>query len=249
MSNIKKHNDLLTDGEQNDTELLSDEELKILAATRPELDRSTLPNYDNSDLAIAKRYAKKNKTTVIFVVSTIVILLAIISLLFVFLFQKIAQAPSKNDYAVTLGDEEYTLKYQKAMKDDVLYLDIVKIAEYADLVVSGSKNSIKISCEDGTYIKFEKGKNTAIVNGETVKLDGNAFIEQADKKSDQDIKCLVPFTSIQKLFSNQVEQGTVSMYVRLNKNNEILIRRVIYKETQKPLPISFSADCFDLVLK
>ena len=249
MSNIKKHKDLLTDGEQNDTELLSDEELQILAVTRPELDRSTLPNYDNSDLAVAKRYAKKNKTTVIFVVSTLLILLAVISLLFVFLFQKIAQAPSKNDYTVTLGDEEYTVKYKKAMKDDVLYLDIVKIARYAGLVVSGSSDSLKISCHDGTYIKFENGKSTAIVNGETVKLEGSTYIKPLDKKSSEKIECLVSFNSIQKLFSHQVEQGTVSIYIKLNKSNEILIRRLFYKETQEPLPISFSADCFDLVLR
>ena len=249
MSKSKKDKALLSDGTQNDTELLSDEELKILAATRPELDRSTLPNYDNSDFAIAKRYAKKNKSTVIFVVSTLVILLAIIAVLSVFLIQKLASAPSKNDYLVTLGDEEYTLKYKKAMKDDVLYLDIVKIAKYADLVVSGSESSIKISCEDGTYVKFEKGKSTAIVNGEAVKLDGEVYIDKADKRSEQPLECLVPFTSIQKLFSYQVEEGTVSIYTRMNKSNEILIRRVVYKETQEPLPISFSADCFDLILK
>ena len=41
-------------------DVLSDDELKILSASRGEIDRSTLPHYDNSDLAVAKRYAKKN---------------------------------------------------------------------------------------------------------------------------------------------------------------------------------------------
>ena len=249
MSKIKKDKDLLTDGTQSEPELLSAEELKILAATRPELDRSTLPNYDNSDLAIAKRYAKKNKLTVIFVISTIAVLLAVISVLFVFLFQKIANAPSKNDYVVTLGDEEYTIKYKKAKKDDVLYLDVVKIARYADLVVSGDDKGVKISCADGTYIKFEKGKSSAIVNGDSVKLEGPVYIDPLDKSSEEKIECLVPFSAIEDLFSYQTQEGTVSLYVRLSKNNEILIRRVVYKETQEPLPISFSADCFDLILK
>jgi hypothetical protein len=249
MSKIKKDKGLLNDSAQSEPELLSADELKLLAATRPELDRSTLPNYDNSDLAVAKRYAKKNKVTVIFVISTIAVLLAIISVLLVFLFQKIAQAPSKNDYVVTIGDDEYTVKYKKAQKDGMLYLDIVKIARYADLIVSGNSDSVKISCADGTYIKFEKGKSSAIVNGDTVKLEGPVYIEPLDKSSDEKIECLVPFSTIEDLFSYQTQEGTVSLYVRLSKNNEILIRRIVYKETQEPLPISFSADCFDLILK
>ena len=46
---------------KTESEMLSDDELKILSAAHKDFDRSTLPNYDNSDVAKAKRYAKKNK--------------------------------------------------------------------------------------------------------------------------------------------------------------------------------------------
>lgn len=246
MSEKKKR--LKSNVDNRDAQLLSDDELKMLAASRGEIDRSTLPHYDNSDIAIAKRYAKKNKTTVIFVAVTITLVLAVIAVLSIFLYQKLADAPSKDDYVLTLGDEEYVIKYKNAMKNDVLYLDIIQIARYADLVVSGSTKSLKITCDDGTYVRFENGKNIATINGDSVKLGGTAYINTLDDESNEKIECLIPFTFIEKLFSYQVENGTSSLYVSLKKSNKILIRRKIYKESELPLPISFSADCFDLVI-
>ena len=234
--------------DERDAQILSDDELKMLAASRGEIDRSTLPHYDNSDIAIAKRYAKKNKTTVIFVAVTILLVLAVIAILSVFLYQKLADAPSKDDYVLTLGDEEYVIKYKNAMKDDVLYLDIIQIARYADLVVSGDTKSVKITCEDGTFVRFESGKDIATVNGDSVKLGGVSYINTLDAESKEKIEGLIPFTFIEKLFSYQVEKGTSSLYVSLSKSNKILIRRKIYKDSELPLPISFNADCFDLVI-
>ena len=234
--------------DERDAQILSDDELKMLAASRGEIDRSTLPHYDNSDIAIAKRYAKKNKTTVIFVAVTILLVLAVIAILSVFLYQKLADAPSKDDYVLTLGDEEYVIKYKNAMKDDVLYLDIIQIARYADLVVSGDTKSVKITCEDGTFVRFESGKDIATVNGDSVKLGGVSYINTLDAESKEKIEGLIPFTFIEKLFSYQVEKGMSSLYVSLSKSNKILIRRKIYKDSELPLPISFNADCFDLVI-
>ena len=67
------------DGKRS-ADTLSEDELKILAATRGESDRGELPHYDNSDLALAKRYAKKNKFTVLFVALTILLALAVIAI-------------------------------------------------------------------------------------------------------------------------------------------------------------------------
>ena len=170
----------LSDAEQprakgkTESEMLSDDELKILSAAHKDFDRSTLPNYDNSDVAKAKRYAKKNKPTVIFVSATVLLLIAVIVTLSVFLYLQGRDAPSTEDFKLTLGEDEYTIKYKSAMRDDVLYLDIVQIARYTELVISGSANAVKISCDDGTYVRFEQGENTALVNGEKVKLGGVA---------------------------------------------------------------------------
>ena len=227
---------------------LSSEELELIAANREKNDRGKLPHYDNSDVALAKRYAKKNKGVVLFVVITIVLVIAVIAVLSVLLYGKLSNAPSKDDITVTLGDEEYTVKYKKAMLDGVLYLDIVPISKYAGLVVSGDEHSIKISCSDGTFVRFEQGKTYAIVNDETVKLNGEASIARLDG-GEQKIECYVPFSFIEKLFSYQVEKGTVSMYVSFRQNtNEVLFHKISYKESGKPLPISFSADCFDVII-
>ncbi|MBP3370519.1 MAG: hypothetical protein J6L85_07180 [Clostridia bacterium] len=249
MSEKKKRKNPNTDIEDIRADILSSDELKILAATRPELDRSTLPNFDNSDIAIAKRFAKKNKTTVIFVTLTVIILLAVIVLLSVFLINKISNAPSKDDYTVSLGEEEYTVKYKQAMKDGILYLDVYRIAGYADLVISGDKKTIKISCEDGSYVRFWNGKTTAEVNGDTVRLEGAAYINAVEEE-DRKIECLVPFSFIEKLFSYQYVPGTVGLVVRkYDQSNSILIRKKIFAETEEPIPIGFNSDCFDVVVQ
>ena len=235
-------------GSGNDTELLSDDELKIISAAHKDFDRSTLPNYDNSDVAKAKRYAKKNKPTVIFVAATVLLLIAVIVTLSIFLYLQGRNAPSTEDFKLTLGDDDYTLKYKSAMRDDVLYLDIIQIARYAELVISGSDSTVKITCDDGTYVRFEQGEDTALVNGERAKLGGVAEIVRLDADSEGKMQCFVPYTFIEKLFSLEVINGTRSVYVSYsNKTNEILIHRITYKESGEALPISFSADCFDLV--
>lgn len=246
---IKKnlHN---SDSEQQDREVyspstLSEEEIKIISASRGNIDRSKLPHYDNSDIAIAKRYAKSNKFTVIFVSLTVLLVLVVTAVLGVFLLKKIKNAPSKNDFLLTLGDKKQTVKYTTAMTDEGLYLDLVTIARYAELIISGDPGALKISCKDGTYVRFENGKNTAVVNGETVKLGGKAKISQV--KGEEKIQCLVPFSFIQKLFSNEAEPGTPSMYVSYSdKTNKIQFQRITYKNGD-PLPISFSENCFEVV--
>lgn len=238
----------LNGGGTPDTEPLSKEEKKILFAAHKDFDRSTLPNYDNSDLAKAKRYAKKNKFTVGFVIGTVALLLVIIVALSVVLLIQRANAPSTDDFTLTLGEDEHIIKYKSAMRDDTLYLDIVQIARYTELIISGNESSLKISCEDGTYVRFEQGEGIAIVNGEKVKLGGKAEIVRLDADSEEKMQCFIPYTFIEKLFSAEVEKGTPSVYVDFSdKTNKILIHRISYKDSGKPLPISFRVDCFDLI--
>lgn len=231
-----------------DTKPLSEEEQKILFAAHKDFDRSTLPNYDNSDLAKAKRYAKKNKLTVGFVIGTVALLLVIIVALSVVLLIQNANAPSTDDFTLTLGEDEQIIKYKSAMRDGTLYLDIVQIARYAELVISGNESSLKISCADGTYVRFEHGESIATVNGEKVKLGGNAEIVPLEADSKEKMQCFIPYEFIERLFSAEVEKGSPSVYVSFSdKTNKILIHRIYYKDSGKPLPISFSVDCFDLI--
>ena len=231
--------------ELNDAPLSEDEIKLIVKAHEGELDRSTLPPHDNSDLAKAKRYVKKNKFTVLFVALTVVLLAAVIGVLAFMMYRANLGKPSTKDFSVTLGEEEFTMPYKKSVKDGVFYFDMRVIADYTGLVVSGEKGNIKFSCPDGTYVRFENGKDTATVNGTRVYLDGTAKI--TDKTKDSKGECLVPFTFIQKLFSNPAADNSPGVKTIWNKNNNtVIIRQVVYQETGKPLPISFSPDCFDL---
>ena len=228
-------------------EPLSDEELEMLrAAHEGETDRSTLPPHDNSDLAKAKRYVKKNKWNVLFVTATVILLLAVIAVLVFLLVDNLKSQPSSDDFTVTfLGtDETYTIPYDEAMIDGVFCLDVIEIAKYADLVVSGSKDSVKIICSDGSYVRFENGASTATVNGTRVKLGGSATVIRSEESAQS--VCLVPFSFIEKLFSHPLESNTPGLRtVFSSKTNSLTIGRAKYSSSGAPLPIGFDAKCFE----
>ena len=76
-------------------------------------DRSQLDPYDQSDLAEARRYAKKNKFKVLFVTFTIILLLAVLTAIIIFAVVQFKNGPSTNDYSVTVGDADpYELDYE-----------------------------------------------------------------------------------------------------------------------------------------
>lgn len=243
------------ENERSSVQTLSEDELAMLRAAREgELDRSTLPPHDNSDLAQAKRYVKKNIVGVVFTVLVALLVIAVIAMLVSMLVSKISSAPSKDDFSVTLGDPdskdcvEYTVPYKKAMIDDVFYLDIKKIADYADLVVSGGEGRIKLMCPDGTYVRFEHEADTATVNGYRVHLGGTAKITDATEKSYSE--CWVPYSFIEKLFSFPTYNEAPGIRtIFSNKDNTVLIRKVVYSDGDnegEALPLSFSHECFDL---
>jgi len=119
------------------------------------------------------------------------------------------------------------------------------IADYAGLVVSGGNGRMKFICPDGTYVRFENGADTATVNGTRVSLGGTATITVA--KKDVEGKCLVPFSFVQDLFSyaapNEGSPGLKILYY--SNNNSIVIGKMKY-EDGNAVPVSFSADCFDI---
>ena len=236
-------------------ETLSDDEITMLRAAREgEPDRSTLPPHDNSELAQAKRYVKKNIVGVIFAVMTIILVIAVLVVLISMLINNISNAPSKDDFTVTLGDPkstdcvEYTVPYKTAMKDDIFYLDVKRIADYAGLIVSGGDGRIKLSCADGTYVRFEHGSNTATVNGYRVFLGGEAIITDATDKTQSE--CWIPFSFIEKMFSHPTYNNSPGVRAILSdKDNSVLIRKVVYSDGDnegEALPLSFSHECFEL---
>lgn len=234
----KKENVTPGDGNgarQNDAPVLSEEELEILAAARKSSDRGPLPYYDNSDIANAKRYAKNNKFKVLFVSLTVLLSVAVIVLLSLIFYRNLSDAPSKEDFQITLGDEKYVVKYKSAMRDEVLYLDVIKIAEYAGIIVTGDESKIKLTCPDGTYARFENDKKVALVNGENVKLSSKVRINQIEAKDGNTLECLLPYDVIQRLFSAKSVEGSAGVGINYSdKTNKIIIRRITYADSGEP---------------
>ena len=225
--------------------LTRDERRMIRATKRKGIDRSKLDPYDQSDLAAAKRYAKKNKFKVIFVTFTIILLIAVLTVIAVALISRLQAAPSTDNYEVCVGDDEpYELSYKDANKLGQFYFDLRIIAKYlgSELKVSGSGGRIKFTCADDTYVRFVNDSATATVNGEAVKVGGKVKITASTDKEDG--KCLVPFKFIEKLFSYKADGSSIGMVARVNAENKVTIHRMSYSNGTKP-PISFSADCFE----
>lgn len=256
----KKKNNFDLDFENNDSELsdgassiqgeeadigeLTKAERKMLrAAKKKGVDRSTLDPYDKSDIAEAKRYAKKNIQKVIFVAITVIMLLAIIITVAVLLILKLNDGPSTANYQVTVGTEDpYELNYKKSNEHGQFYFDLKSIAKYAGLLVSGSDEKMKFTCEDDTYVRLSDDSSVAVVNGETVKVGGKAHV--TSPSADGEGECLVPFSFVEKLFSYKKNDKAVGLRVKLNSKNELTIRRMEYASGGY-LPISFSPSCFD----
>ena len=236
------------ESDSSDINPLTREERKMIRATkRKGIDRSKLDPFDQSDLAEAKRYAKKNKFKVAFVAITIILLLAILATIAAALVIKLKSGPSKSNYEVTIGEEDpYVLKYKKANELGQFYFDFCVIREYCknDIIVSGDNENLTFTCTDGTYVRFSHNSSTAIVNGTPVKVGGQAKI--IPSTDEEPIQCLVPFKFLVKLFSQKADgHSLVGLYVGVNDKNEVTIRRKTYTNRDFLPPITFSADCFE----
>ena len=236
-------NDQALDHSEPPKKLTREERRMIRATKRKGIDRSRLDPYDKSDIAEAKRYAKKNKFKVIFVTFIIILLLAIIGAIVTVLVLKLQSGPSKANYEVCIGDEDpYELKYKEANSLGQFYFDLRSIAKYAELTVSGSNGRIKFTCADGTYVRFTKDSAVATVNGDAVKVGGKVkIIDSTDKESG---KCLVPFKFIEKLFSHKADGNSIGMLVKVSAKNKVTIHRISYSNGSMP-PISFASECFE----
>ena len=267
MKNKQKKNEFDSDFESfDDTEESLDKEIakedienaeltkaqrKMIKNSKKGEDRSQLDYYDKSDLAEAKRYAKNHKFKVFFVTLTIILLLAVLTALIIFAVMKIRNGPSKNDYRVFVGYENFEnkeptfeLDYKDSNRRGQFYFDLKSISRYAGLQVGGEDKeggSLTFRCKDGTYVTFTDGKKIAVINGTFVKVGGKVEIIGATKNSEA--QCLIPFTFMQKLFSHKADGYSEGLLIKLKENNEIFISKVTYDNGKNP-PISFSEKYF-----
>ena len=221
---------------------LSEDELRVLRASvsSQKVDRSKLPHYDNSGKARALRYAKKNKTFVAVCAALIALCLIIVCLCVALAVKKAKENyVNKSDFTIILGDDKYTVEYKDAVRNDVLYVDMYKIAKYAELVRTGSSSNVKFTADEDNYLRFEDKAETAVINGNMVELGGVATVNEQ--------VCEIPFEFLRKALSAdgglKVTLDTATNTVKIKRRMYITEKKDVYI----PVEILFSADSFQVL--
>ena len=221
---------------------LSEQELEMLRASvqSEKVDRSKLPHYDNSDKAKFFRYVKKNKT---FAAAAVVVLMCVALVLTLCVVFAVRHANenrvNKDDFTVFVGNEKYTVKYKDAVRGGVLYIDVLRISKYADLIRTGSDDKVKFTSSENNYLRFENDSDTAVINGSLVDLGGVAKVTGE--------VCEVPFEFLKKAIGT--ENG-----IKLSldtETNTVKISRRYYETKDKdvllPVEIAFYTDSFEIL--
>lgn len=222
---------------------LTEDELRILRASveSEKVDRSKLPHYDNSGKAKLFRYVKNNK---VFAAICIVLALCMVTLLVlctVFAIRKAVESRGNtDDYTIIIGDTIYTQKYNLAVRNGVLYVDMYKIAEYAEMTRTGSTSSVKFTASEDQYLRFENGSDTAVINGCMVELGGTAVVN-ADV-------CEIPYQFLVKVLGS----GN-GLKLKLNtETNTLKVTRMMYEteddDVYIPVDIIFYTDSFNIIM-
>ena len=211
---------------------LSDEELELVKASiaSQRVDRSKLPHYDNSLWARFRRYVKNNKLFSAICAVLAVCIVTVLSLCIVFAVNKINENKvNTDDFTIILGDEKYTVEYDKAVRDGIFYIDMMKIAKYTDMTVSGSDTSVKFTAAQNNYLRFENGSNTAVINGSMVDLGGIATVTRET--------CEIPYEFLNKTLGS--ENGLKLSLDR--ETNTLKIKRRMYETDKKDTILPFQS--------
>lgn len=187
--------------ESPETEL-STEELDMLRARADELeDRSQIPPPEKKNQNKLVKFAKNNTITTVIILALVFAVIAAAILLGIQLSDSLG-SNSKRDYRFVynkFGAKEETVKwkYDEIVINDVLYVDMNKLAEFAGLTVSGSEESMKYIASEGNYLKFTNDSEYAVINATKVTIPASAIVGGG--------KCLVPYSVISKAIAGGIE--------------------------------------------
>ncbi|MBO7310970.1 MAG: M15 family metallopeptidase [Clostridia bacterium] len=222
---------------------LTDEELDFVkeSISSQRIDRSKLPHYDNSEKARFFRYIKKNKAFACICVLLAVCMVTLLSLCVAFAVKKISsRIMDKSDYTIIIGDSSYKVKYKTAVRDGVLYIDMYKIAKYAEMTITGSDTSVKFTASKNNYLRFEDKSSTAVISGSMVDLGGTAVVTKDT--------CEIPYDFLDKVIGSK---NGLKLSLD-NDTNTVKIQRRMYKTEDKdamlPVEILLNADSFEAII-
>lgn len=218
---------------------LSQDELDLLKDRFDELeDRSQIPPPNKKQNKLIA-FVKKNPVTFAIIAVLIVSVLAVLILASIYIVNSFL-LNNTSDYVFvyeTFGKEpeEVEYDYETVMINDVLYVDMNKLAEFSGMSVSGSAGTRKFIVSDEHYIKFINNSEYAIINATKVKISPPAIVEEN--------KCLVPYRVITNAVSSGLsfETAKYKNIVTVKRNN-YTVDEIVYNEK-----ITFSASAFDAV--
>lgn len=183
--------------ESKESELNSAELQMLTSSLADSEDRSKLPPPEKKKQSKLVGFAKKNTALTVIISVATVLFVAVAVFLCVYFAMGSSNGKNKRDYVFTYGEEKVKVKYERAVINDVLYLDMSELAKYADLSVSGSENTKKYVVSDEQYIKFTNESEYAVINSAKVVIPAPAIVK--------DGKCLVPYAVISKVFETGLE--------------------------------------------
>ncbi|MBQ7384035.1 MAG: D-alanyl-D-alanine carboxypeptidase family protein [Clostridia bacterium] len=183
--------------ESKESELNSAELQMLQSSLAEQEDRSNIPPPERKKQSKLVKFAKKNTALTVIISVFVTALVALLVFLCVYMATGLANGKNKRDYLFTFGEEEIRIKYEKIVIDEVLYIDMNKLAQYAELSVSGSENTMKYVVSDEQYIKFTNESEYAIINATKVVIPAPAIIKNGT--------CLVPYDVISKAVETGIE--------------------------------------------
>lgn len=218
---------------------LSPDELNVLKDRLDELpDRSQIPppNKKQNKLLL---FAKKNPVATVIISVLLVSVVAVLILASVYIINNFA-LNNTSDYVFvfqTFGkeDEEVKYDYDSIVINDVLYVDMNKLAEFAGMSVSGSHETRKFIVSDEHYMKFTNNSEYAVINATKVKISPAAIVDEN--------RCLVPYRVITNAVSSGIsfEKAKVKNVITVKRDN-FTDDEIVYNEK-----ITFSSSAFDVV--
>ncbi len=199
---------------------LSAQELDMLRSRLGELeDRSAIPPPERKKQNKLIKFAKNNIVATVVIAVLFIALIATLVLVGVYFS---AGSEQTGDYLFVYGEgsraEKIKVGYGECVINDVLYIDMNKVAEFAGLAVSGSEESMKYIASGEQYVKFTNESGYAVVNMSRIVLpEGQTAIVGGGK-------CLVPYQVLIKLI-----EGGITFKIDQSERT-VSIKRATYTE-------------------
>ncbi len=215
-----------TDPKKGD-DALSEEELAWIRSSveGAQVDRSKLPPHDTSDRATFFRFIKSRP---MLAVASVIVAIAIVIGAVAGCALLVSDLLSRfQSYNIVIADNDpYRVSQSDAVINDVLYVDMHKIAEATGLVIGGSYSNPQFaSIKNSTSLVFEDGSSRVYINGcvteiKATTLNGNRVTAPAYA---DEAACLVPFTFLSKVMSEDTvilrfDEETKTVYIKPKYN-------------------------------